>query len=284
MTQLIPRLLASLSFAVGFSAAAKSAQELDYLIGVSCVLPARASQSVDFQLGSPVNVYGTSCGTTPITGAADLVFSSTDIGATLPPAQRFLPGARRLLGQVVFNSLGPQQLVITDPGNGITGVSFEIPNVVVVPPTIVLSIGPGCSQPDYVMQPRFDVGQSVTIIGYPCGTPPAVRPRINFVSSDALAQLPMLPTLSADPIGGIPFSGANGAFLGRARFFTPGQQSLTAYDTRLGFRADIGFLVVAANAEARGVPALGGVGVAILAALMPLCLFGLSRRQRKIPG
>ncbi len=284
MTHLIPRLLASLSFALGLCAAAQSARELDYFIGVSCVLPARASQSVDVPLGSTANVYGTSCGTTPITGNADLVFSSTDIGATLPPAQRFLPGARRLLGQVVFNSLGPQQLLITDPGNGITGVSFEVPNVVVVPPTIVLSIGLGCSQPDYVVQPRFDVGQSVTIIGYPCGTPPAVRPRITFASSDALAQLPMLPTASADPIGGIPFTGANGAFLGRARFFTPGQQSLTATDTRLGFRADIGFLVVAADAEARAVPALGGVGAAILAALVPLCLLGLSRRRRKTPG
>jgi hypothetical protein len=281
MKHLVACLLASLSFWVCLPAGAQSAPQLDYFIGISCVLPARASLAVDVQIGVPVNVYGTSCGTTPITGAADLRFSSTDIGATLPPSQRFLPGARRLLGQVIFNSLGQQQLVVTDPANGITGVSFELPNVVVTLPSIVILIGLGCSQPDPFQLPRFEVGQSVTIIGYPCGTLPPTRPRITFASSDPLAQLPISPFASADPIGGIPFTGANGAFLGRARFFTPGVQSLTATDTTIGFRADIGFVVVASNAsDAAPVPALGGAGSVALAALLLLSALALQQRCR----
>lgn len=281
MKHLFARALTALSFAISLCAVAQTTAQLDYFIGIACVLPARASVLVDVQLGVPVNVYGTSCGTTPITGAADLRFSTTDIGATLPPAQRFLPGARRLLGQVIFNSLGQQQLAITDPPNAITGVSFEMPNVVVALPSIAISIGLGCSQPDPIVLPRFEVGQTVTIIGYPCGTLPPARPRISFTSSDPLAQLPFSPFASADPIGGIPFTGANGAYLGRAQFFTAGVQSLTARDTTLGFRADITFLVAPASvAEPRSVPTIGRAGSVALSALLVLWVLGVSRRRR----
>ena len=281
MKHLIARLLGIVSFALSLCATAQPAPQLDYLIGNSCKLPPPGSLSlVDVQLGVPVNVFGTSCSFTPIPGAADLHFSSTDIGATLPPAQRFLPGGRRLLGQVIFNSLGQQELRVRD-SHGINGVSFEVPDVVVTPPTIAISIGLDCSQPDPFALPRFVAGQSVTIIGYPCGTLPPARPRITFASSDALAQLPISPFASADPIGGIPFTGANGAFLGRARFFTLGLQSLSATDSTLGFRADVGFLVVAAAAEETlAVPAIGGIGIVALAGLLLLCVLALSRRQR----
>ena len=216
------------------TAKAQGAVQLEYFIGINCILPARAAAPVDMPIGVPVRVVGTSCGTTPITGAAQLTFSSSDSRAVLPPSFRFLPGVNVLLGQVVFNSPGPQTLSVQDVGNAITGVSFQLPNVVFPTPTLALFIGFGCPLAPTTLS-TVTVGTPVTILGYECPALPIRQINLTFTSSDPRAQLP--PPLV--------FPGGQGRVLGTVTFLTQGTQNVRAVDDAAGIDALAAINVVA---------------------------------------
>jgi hypothetical protein len=200
--------------------------QLEYLIGINCILPARAAVSVDVPLGVPVTLIGNACGTTPITGAAQLTFSSSDPRALLPPSFRFLPGTNAVLGQVTFNTPGPQTLTVQDVPNAIVGVSYQRPNVVFTSPTLALFVGYGCPLAPVALS-TVTVGTPVTILGYECPSVPIQAINLTFTSSDPRAILP--PPLV--------FPGGQGTVLGSVTFLTPGLQNVRASDAALGINA-----------------------------------------------
>jgi hypothetical protein len=216
------------------TATAQGAVQLEYFIGINCILPARAAAPVDVTIGVPVTVVGTACGTTPITGAAQLAFSSSDSRAVLPPSFRFLPGVDVVLGQVVFNSPGPQTLSVQDVGNAITGVSFLLPHVVVSTPTVALFIGFGCPLAPTTLS-TVTVGTPVTILGYECPALPIREINLTFTSSDPRAELPRP----------LVFPGGQGRVLGTVTFLTPGTQNVRGVDDAVGINALAAINVVA---------------------------------------
>ena len=205
---------------------AQRAVQLEYLIGINCILPARPVVSVDVPLGVPITVIGSACGTTPITGAAQLTFSASDPRALLPPSFRFLPGTNVVLGQVTFNTPGPQTLTLEDVPNAITGVSYQSPNVVLTSPTVALYVGYGCLLPPVALT-IVTVGTPVTILGYECPGVPIQAIDLTFTSTDPRAILP--PPLV--------FPGGQGTVLGSVTFLTPGLQNVRASDAALGINA-----------------------------------------------
>lgn len=250
------------------TAHAQRTVQLEYFIGINCILPARASVSVDIPLGVPVAVIGNACGTTPITGAADLTFSSSDPGAILPSPLRFLPGTNVPLGQVTFNTPGPQMLTVQDVGNAIVGVSFERPNVVFSTPTLALFVGFGCPLAPVALS-TVTVGTPVTILGYECPALPIRAINLTFTSSDPRALLP--PPLV--------FPGGQGRVLGTVTFLTPGQQNIVASDSTVGVTAVAAMNVLALPPTVPVNAAWALLALAaMLAGLGTLCL-RLSRRR-----
>ncbi len=205
---------------------AQNVVQLEYLIGINCILPARPAVSVDVPLGVPITVIGSACGTTPITGAAQLTFSASDPRAQLPPSFRFLPGTNVVLGQVTFNTPGRQTLTVEDVPNAITGVSYQSPNVVFISPTLALFVGYGCLLPPVALT-TVTAGTPVTLLGYACPAVPIQAINLSFTATDPRALLP--PPLV--------FPGGQGRVLGRVTFLTPGLQNVRASDPALGINA-----------------------------------------------